>query len=111
MRYPTTDWGRVWANLHTTWAEDAIKVNWFKVIHDILPTNERLHAIRLTGTPLCPNCGEHDSHGQDDTMWRGKENLGMDEEPHRMDIKNGPGLDPLRMGHPPTVQALAAPPA
>jgi hypothetical protein len=44
-------------------------------------------------------------------MWRGKENLGMDEEPHRMDIKHGPGLDPQRMGHPPTVQDLPAPTA
>jgi hypothetical protein len=26
-------------------------------------------------------------------MWRGTENLGMDEEPHRLDIANGPGLD------------------
>jgi hypothetical protein len=61
MRYPTTDWGVVWANLHATWAADSIKVNWFKVIHDILPTNERLHAIGPTGTPLCPNCGENDT--------------------------------------------------
>jgi hypothetical protein len=61
MRHPTTNWGRVWANLHATWAADAIKVNWFKVIHDILPTNERLYTIRLTGTPLCLNCGEHDT--------------------------------------------------
>jgi hypothetical protein len=57
MRYPTTDWGRVWANLHETWAADSIKANWYKVIHDILPTNERLHAIRLTGTLCAPIVG------------------------------------------------------
>jgi hypothetical protein len=51
MMYPTTDWERVWANLHATWATDSIKDNWFKDIHDILPTNERLHAIRLAGSP------------------------------------------------------------
>jgi hypothetical protein len=42
-------------------------------------------------------------------MLRRTENLGVDEEPRRIDIKNGPGLDPQRMGHPPRVQALAAP--
>jgi hypothetical protein len=41
-------------------------------------------------------------------MWRGTENL-MDEEPHRLDIANGPGLDHKRMDNPATVQALAAP--
>jgi predicted RNA-binding Zn-ribbon protein involved in translation (DUF1610 family) len=61
MRCPTTDWGRVWANLHGTWEADSFKANRYKVIHDILPTNERLHAIRLTVTPLCPNCGKHDT--------------------------------------------------
>jgi hypothetical protein len=60
MRHPTTNCGRVCANLHATWAADAIKVKWFKVIHDILPTNERVHAICLTGTSLCLKCGEHD---------------------------------------------------
>jgi hypothetical protein len=54
-----TDWNGVWSILHATWAADAIKVNWFKVIHDILPT-ERLHAIRLAGSALCSICGERD---------------------------------------------------
>ena len=53
--YPQTDWERVWSNLHATWAADAIKVSWFKVIHDILPTKERLHAIRLTDPGPLPH--------------------------------------------------------
>lgn len=48
LLYPTTDWPRVWTNLHGTWASNTIKANWYTVIHDILPTNERLHTIRLT---------------------------------------------------------------
>jgi len=110
MMYPTTDWERVWAKLQATWAADSIKVNWFKVIHDILPTNEWLHAIRLAGSPpLRQLWGARYRHAQDNRMWRGAENLGMDEKPHRLDIANGPGLDPQRMDHPPEVQALAAP--
>ena len=61
MMYPKTGWEQVWMNLHATWAADSIKVNWFKVIHDILPTNERLHAIRLSSSPLYTNCGEEDT--------------------------------------------------
>jgi hypothetical protein len=56
MMYPTTEWEQVWVNLHAICVAEAIKINWFKVI---LPTNERQHAIRLVGSPLCPNCGEH----------------------------------------------------
>jgi len=42
-------------------------------------------------------------------MWRGAEKLGMDEKPLRLNIANGPGLDPQRMDHPPAGLALAAP--
>ena len=41
--YPTADWEKIWNSLHA-----AVRVNWYGVIHDILPTNERLHKIRLT---------------------------------------------------------------
>jgi hypothetical protein len=27
LLYPTTDWDRVWSNLHATWEAEAIKVN------------------------------------------------------------------------------------
>ena len=61
MMCPTADWERLWANLHATWASDSMKINWIKVIRDILPRNERLHAIRLAGSPHCSNCREHDT--------------------------------------------------
>jgi hypothetical protein len=61
LLYLTTDWDRVWSNLHATWAADAIKANRFRVIHDILPTNERLHTIRLTDLALGSTCGEQDT--------------------------------------------------
>ena len=54
MLYPTTDWDRVWSNLHATWAADAIKVNWFKVIHDILPTMSDYMPSGLRARPSPP---------------------------------------------------------
>jgi hypothetical protein len=58
---PTTDWARVWTNLHTAWASDAMKANWYMVMHDIIPTKERLHAILLTDSAQCRICGENDA--------------------------------------------------
>jgi hypothetical protein len=56
--YPTTDWDRIWSNLHATCAADAIKANWLRVIHVFLPTNERLYTIHLTDSVLCSKLGE-----------------------------------------------------
>jgi len=59
--HPAADWGRLWDNLTKCWTTEAVKIIWYKVIHDILPTNERLHKIRLAETPLCASCGELDT--------------------------------------------------
>jgi len=50
---PSADWERIWTNWHECWTMEAVKINWYVVIHDILPNNERLHKIRLVDTPLC----------------------------------------------------------
>jgi hypothetical protein len=58
---PATEWTKVWDNLQSTWASESIKSAWYKVIHDILPTNERLRAINLSDTAQCKACGNHDT--------------------------------------------------
>ena len=45
---PSTDWPKVWQNLHTAWITQGMKSVCFTVIHDIIPTNKRLVKIRLT---------------------------------------------------------------
>jgi len=57
----SADWERIWTNLHECWTTKAVKINWYVVIHDILPTNERLHKIRLVHSKLCRHCGEPDT--------------------------------------------------
>jgi len=59
--HPTPDWARVWENLHDTWASDNKKAIWYKVIHDIQPTNERLHTKKLSDTAQCRECGDKDT--------------------------------------------------
>jgi hypothetical protein len=58
--HPRTYWKQVWENLHETWAPDPLKALWYKVIHDILPTNERLNKIKLTNATQCRERGDQD---------------------------------------------------
>ena len=59
--HPSADWERIWNNLHACWTTDAVRGNWYGVIHDILPTNQRLDKIRLVDSPRCSQCGEPDT--------------------------------------------------
>jgi hypothetical protein len=50
---------------------------WYLVLHDLLPTKERLHKIALADTPSCTTCGQVDtlSHrptdcGEGKKIWR-----------------------------------------
>lgn len=70
--HPTTYWKRVWKNLHATWSSDVVKAVWYTVIHDILPTNERLHIIRLTCPNVCRTCGEDTCNHQINECGEGK---------------------------------------
>jgi hypothetical protein len=58
---PTRKWTKVWDNLRSTWAPESIKSTWYKLMHDILSTNERLRAINLSDTAQCKACGNHDT--------------------------------------------------
>jgi len=43
--WPQTPWSIVWKNLGEAPVPGATKAAWYKVVHDILPTNERLYRI------------------------------------------------------------------
>ena len=55
---PHAKWIAVWKNLHETPVPDTSRAACYKVIHDIIATNVRLHKIRLTPTDSCRNCGK-----------------------------------------------------
>jgi hypothetical protein len=46
-KYPGISWERIWKNLHASMVTDMVKSAWFAAMHDIVPTNNRLAAIRL----------------------------------------------------------------
>jgi hypothetical protein len=59
--YPAAHWERIWINLHNCWTTESVKLTWYMVIRDILPTNERLYKIQLADSPLCRQCGALDT--------------------------------------------------
>ena len=50
--WPDTDWAAVWKNLWSTPAPESTKASWYRIIHDIVPTQERLHKIRFAPIDL-----------------------------------------------------------
>jgi hypothetical protein len=61
LLHPSTDWNTVWTNLQNTWVPEYKKSTWYKVIHDIMATKERLRAINLCDTEQCKACGNRDT--------------------------------------------------
>ena len=53
QRSSTVDWNRVWRNLRGSWISEDRQSAWYSVIHDIVPTNERLFAIHLVHIAYC----------------------------------------------------------
>jgi hypothetical protein len=60
-KWPHADWGSVWTNLWTTPVDRHVIAVWYNVIHDLVPTRLRLHAIHLVPTDLCPSCNITDT--------------------------------------------------
>jgi hypothetical protein len=61
--WPMTNWLRVWKNIQTLPDDETLKMRWYQLVHDILPTNDRLHRIRLSTTAGCRRCNAVDTIG------------------------------------------------
>ena len=61
MMWPQTDWQKIWKNLTTAPISEADKAVWYRTIHDILPTNERLHRIKMSPADNCNECDNKDT--------------------------------------------------
>ena len=51
--WPIIEWPRIWKNLWTAPVTDSTKKACYEIIHNIVPTKERLHKIRITPTENC----------------------------------------------------------
>jgi hypothetical protein len=59
--WPNHDWDVSWENLHKAPISDSEKGKWYRIIHDLIPTNERLTKIRLSPTEKCNQCNRKDT--------------------------------------------------
>jgi hypothetical protein len=60
-KHPHLDWARIWNNLRAAWLPSEIRSEWYAVIHELLPTNDRLHRIALKANDQCGGCQRTDS--------------------------------------------------
>jgi hypothetical protein len=59
--WPHKDRKTIWRNLWEAPITMPTRATWYKTIHDIMPTNQRLHTIRIAPTDNCGHCGERDT--------------------------------------------------
>jgi len=67
--WPVTDWATIWRNLRAAPVSETIKITWYRVVHDIVPTNERLHKIRIACAERCRHCDRKDTLRHRFTEW------------------------------------------
>ena len=60
-KQPAQRWDRIWRNISHKHLTSEARSAWFRAVHDIIPTNVRLHTIRLRETPRCMKCGQTDT--------------------------------------------------
>jgi hypothetical protein len=60
-KYPGTQWNNVWNNLQHPVLNYSVKSTWYMVVHEIVPTNERMAAKQITTTDRCCRCARLDS--------------------------------------------------
>ena len=60
-KYRDVNWKYLWTNLHTAWISDVQRSTWYIVIHGLIPTNDRLAAIKLTETNRRSTCDAIDT--------------------------------------------------
>lgn len=55
-RHPAVNWKQVWANISSPFLPSGVRGLWYRLVNDVLQTNQRLAAIRLHPTGNCTTC-------------------------------------------------------
>ena len=59
--WPNIDWARIWKILNDAPVPENTRCIWYQVIHDIIPTNVRLHSIHMVIWDTCRRCAATDT--------------------------------------------------
>lgn len=61
LKYPTKNWKRIWTNISNKVLSSDIQATWFRVVNDVVATNEKLYSIGLSDTNICISCNAIDT--------------------------------------------------
>jgi hypothetical protein len=61
VKYHQAIWKAIWTNITAKTLSLRIRSIWYAIVHDIVPTNSRLHDINLHETGNCQYCGTRDT--------------------------------------------------
>jgi hypothetical protein len=61
LKFPHAKWKAIWKNINNKILLPRIRTIWYTIVHDIIPTNSRLHDINLHTTGNCQYCGKRDT--------------------------------------------------
>ena len=72
-KWPHINGTRVWQNLSAAPILESTRIVRFRVIHGLIPTNERLQRIRMVQTNTCRKCKMKDTHSNIESQPVGRE--------------------------------------
>lgn len=58
---PMVGWQQVWANVSAEVLSEDVRDAWWKAVHDLTATRDRLHRIQRSDTRTCPTCAAPDT--------------------------------------------------
>jgi hypothetical protein len=58
---PRQDWDTIWSNMWMAPIPSQVRALWYKIVHDIIPTNTCLHAIGISPIDICRICAARDT--------------------------------------------------
>lgn len=61
VKFPNKNWKNYWRNINNKLLPTETQVAWYRVINNIVSTNEKLFSIGLSETNKCTNCNEIDT--------------------------------------------------
>lgn len=61
LKYPNKNWGKIWTNINNRILTTDVQASWYRVINNVVSTNEKLYSIGLSATNECPKCKHLDS--------------------------------------------------
>ena len=106
---PNIDRAQTSKNLNEVPVPETTRGVWYRVIHEIIPTNERLHRITMVQTVTCrKRAWKETSRPPSTSLWWRKIDMGLFKNPNSEDIKDDSASDTWRLDNTPSISHMAS---